>query len=134
VVFKLIDLRLPLPGTNGYTASDMIKALWAAVLTRKGRAVLAMIDELRTNEGMRAILGLRRMPSSAAVADWLRQLAGVELRHAHGTPCRGGVADGLVRIKNLFASPVLPFGFLGGLMSEAITHKGTEVTVTIPQC
>jgi len=101
-VFKLIDLRLPLPGTNGYTASDMIKALWAAVLTRKGRVVLAVTDELCTNDGMRGILRLRRMPWAAAVADWLRRLAGVELRHAHGAPCRGGVADGLVRIQNLF--------------------------------
>jgi len=73
-VFKLSDQRLPHPGTNGYTASDVVKALWAAVLTRKGRTVLAVIDELRRNDGMRAILGLRRMPSAAASADWLRRL------------------------------------------------------------
>jgi len=76
-MYKLIDQRLPHPGTNGYTASDVVKALWAAVLTRKGRTVLAVIDELRTNDGVRAILGLRRRPSAAAVADAAQRCGGI---------------------------------------------------------
>ena len=101
-VLRLMAQRLPLSGTNGYTAEDMIKTLWAAVLLNNGRTVFSTIDDLRHNAGVAAMLGMQQLPSSSAVADWLRRLAGVELRHQHGTPRRTGVAGGLDGAQNLF--------------------------------
>lgn len=99
---RRVRRRLPEAGTNGYTAADMVKTLWAGVLLRTRGTVFTTIDALRRNAGMAALLGMRQLPSSSAVADWLRRLAGVELRHPHGEPQRGGVADGVEITQNLF--------------------------------
>lgn len=99
---QLMAQRLPPSGTNGYTAQDMIKTLWTAVLLHHGQTVFSTIDDLRHNAGVAALLGMQQLPSSRAVADWFRRLAGVELRHQHGTPRRGGAAGGLDGVQNLF--------------------------------
>jgi len=70
----------------------VVKTLSAAVLTRKERSVLAVIDELHRNDGMRAIFRLR-------------QLAEVELRHAwHAVPRWRGRPIG-AHVKSPLQSP-----------------------------
>ncbi len=101
-VFRLAARRLPTPGTTGYPVEDMLKTLWTALLLRGGREVLDVINDLRCNSGLVAMLGMEAMPSSTAVADWLRRLAGVELRHDGGARRRTGWEHGLAQVQNLF--------------------------------
>jgi hypothetical protein len=96
--FKLVSNRLPEAGSNGYPTEDMVKTLWVAVLLCGGRTVLETVDALRGNEGLVALLGMEEMPSSAAVADWLRRAGQVELRGG----ARGGWEDGLRKVQDLF--------------------------------
>lgn len=97
-IFRMVAKRLPTPGSTGYPAEDMVLALWVAVLLRGSLTVLEAVDVLRGNEGLVALLGMERMPSSTALADWLRRLGGVELR-GEG---RGGWEDGLRKVQDLF--------------------------------
>ena len=96
-IFRLVAKRLPAAGSTGYPAEDMALTLWVAVLLCGRRTVLETVDDLRGNAGLVAMLGMERMPSSTALADWLRRGAGVELR-GDG---RGGWEDGLRMVQDL---------------------------------
>ena len=97
-ILMLIAKRLPAAGSTGYPAEDMLLTLWVAVLLRGSQTVLETIDALRRNAGLVALLGMKEMPSSTAVADWLRRLAEVELRGKERSGCEGG----LEMVQNLF--------------------------------
>lgn len=101
-VFQLAAARLPGPGSNGYAVEDLLKTLWAALLLRGRRTVLQTIDDLRQNRGVVAILGMTSMPSACTMADWLRRLGNVELRHNGDQPALGGWPDGLTCTQNYF--------------------------------
>lgn len=97
-VLRMVAKRLPAAGSTGYPPEDMLLTLWVAVLLRGRQTVLETIDALRRNTGLVALLGMKEMPSSTTVADWLRRLAEVELRGKE----RGGCEDGLKMAQNLF--------------------------------
>lgn len=97
-ILRLIAMRLPAAGSTGYPVEDMLLTLWVAVLLRGNQTVLEMIDTLRQNKGLVALLGMKEMPSSTAVADLLRRLAEVELRGKE----RGGWENGLQKVQDLF--------------------------------
>jgi hypothetical protein len=97
-ILRLIAKRLPAAGSTGYPPEDMVLTLWVAVLLRGSRTVLETVDTLRRNAGLVALLGMKEMPSSTALADLLRRLGGVELRGKE----RSGWEDGLQKVQDLF--------------------------------
>ncbi|MCY3018322.1 MAG: IS1380 family transposase [Planctomycetota bacterium] len=97
-ILRLIAKRLPAAGSTGYPPEDMVLTLWVAMLLRGSRTVLETVDTLRRNAGLMALLGMKEMPSSTTMADWLRRLGEVELRGEE----RSGCADGLRKVQDLF--------------------------------
>jgi hypothetical protein len=97
-IIRLIAKRLPAAGSTGYPPEDMVLTLWVAVLLRGSRTVLETVDTLRRNAGLVALLGMKEMPSSTTLADWLRRLGGVEMRDGE----RSGCEAGLQMVQNLF--------------------------------
>jgi hypothetical protein len=72
-VLKSIDRYLPKPGSGaGYKPSQYIFPL-VLMLNGGGRS-LEDIRQIRTDEGLREILPLERIPSSDAFGDWLRNM------------------------------------------------------------
>ena len=65
-----------------------------------------------------ALVGMERMPSSMVVADWLRRLAGVELR---GTE-RGGWEEGLKKVRGTMGY----YGFMDGICVMAELEPGNH--------
>lgn len=97
-LFRLIAKRLPPAGSTGYPVEDMLLTLWVAVLLRGNQTVMETVEALRGNEGLLALLEMLQMPSATALGDWLRRVAGVELRGKE----RGGWEDGLRMVQDLF--------------------------------
>ena len=72
-VLKSIDRYLPKPGSGaGYKPSEYIFPL-LLMLNGGGRS-LEDTRQIRTDEGLREILPLERIPSSDAFGDWLRNM------------------------------------------------------------
>jgi len=65
-----------------------------------------------------ALVGMERMPSSMVVADWLRRLAGVELR---GTE-RGGWEEGLKKVRGTMGY----YGFMDRICVMAELEPGNH--------
>ena len=72
-LLQSIDKYLPKPGSGaGYNPSEYIFPL-ILMLNGGGRS-LEDIRQIRTDEGLREILPLQRIPSSDAFGDWLRSM------------------------------------------------------------
>jgi hypothetical protein len=72
-LLKSVDRYLPTPGSGaGYNPSEYIFAL-ILMLNGGGRS-LEDTRQIRTDEGLREILPLERIPSSDACGDWLRAM------------------------------------------------------------
>lgn len=68
-----VDKYLPLPGSGaGYKASEYVFPL-ILMLNGGGRS-LEDTREIRSDEGLREILPLEKIPSSDAIGDWLRRM------------------------------------------------------------
>jgi hypothetical protein len=73
-LLQSIDTYLPKPGSGaGYHPSAYIFPL--ILMLNGGGQSLEDIRQIRTDEGLREILPLERLPSSDAVGDWLRNKA-----------------------------------------------------------
>ncbi len=98
-VFTLIDKRMPTTrAPNGYNASDMMKTLIINQLIGGTEASLSRIDDIGDNRAVLRMAQMKCMPSSHAVGDWLRRLAGVE----NGMVPGDEDAPGLVALRELF--------------------------------
>jgi len=72
-LFSSVDSSLPKPGSGaGYHPSEHVFPL-ILMLNGGGRS-LEDIRQIRMDEGLREILPLKRIPSSDAVGDWLRNM------------------------------------------------------------
>jgi hypothetical protein len=72
-LFQSVDSSLPRPGSGaGYHPSEYIFPL-ILMLNGGGRS-LEDIRRIRTDDGLREILPLKRIPSSDAFEDWLRTM------------------------------------------------------------
>jgi hypothetical protein len=70
-VLPSVDRDLPTPGSGaGYHPSEYIFPL--ILMLNHGRRSLEDIRKIRADEGLREIVPLKRIPSSDAVGDWLR--------------------------------------------------------------
>lgn len=71
-LLEALDKHLPAPGSRvGYRASEHILPL-ILMLSGGGRS-LEDLRQIRDDQGLREVIGLRRMPSSDATGDWLRR-------------------------------------------------------------
>jgi hypothetical protein len=74
-LLQTIDTHVPKPGSSvGYDPSEYLFPL-ILMLNGGGRS-LEDVRVIRTDEGLREILHIERMPSSDAVGDWLRRMGG----------------------------------------------------------
>ncbi len=102
-VRALLDARLPQPAAgNGYRASDMVLALWVNILVHGSDASLGTLDALGENSAAVRVAGMKALPSSSAVGDWLRRMGNVELQGSKEQAVHGGYADGMQRMQNAF--------------------------------
>ena len=69
-----------------------------------GDVPLRRVDEMRESRALRRALGLKEIPCSEAVGDWLRRMGGWEhVRFScEGERIVGGYGDGLERMRDLF--------------------------------
>jgi len=104
--FRRVNSVLPSPGSNaGYAPEVYIKSLFALrLLYPDGPAPLSRIDEMGKSRAVRKALGVKRLPCSEAVGDWLRRMGGCERVGTleDKTPVLGGYENGLERMLELF--------------------------------
>ena len=104
--FRRVNSVLPSPGSNaGYAPEVYIKSLFALrLLYPDGPAPLSRIDEMGKSRAVRKALGVKRLPCSEAVGDWLRRMGGCERVGTldDKTPVLGGYEDGLEQMLELF--------------------------------
>lgn len=88
----LIDRHMPLPGSNrGYMAWSYIEPLM--LMLYGGGRHIDDLREIREDRALRRLIGLKGIPSSSTVGDWLARTGGGE-----GLRCfKRGVIDGATR-------------------------------------
>jgi len=100
-LLRVIDRCLPEPGSGaGYQASEYVFPL-VLMLAGGGRSLEDM-REIRSDEGLREVLPLGRIPSSDAAGDWLRRMG------------EGKGLDGLARANRRFLKRGLKYDGLKG--------------------
>jgi len=84
----LVDRKLPAPGSEaGYLPSRYVEPL--ILMLHGGGGCLEDLRQIRQDAGLRDVLGMRELPSSDAVGDWLRRMgAGDGLKGLAGVAAR----------------------------------------------
>lgn len=126
--FRLIDKRLPLPQrSDGYYPSDFVKCFIALQFISRTDVTLDTLTILRDNHALKKALKMKEIPSASALGDFLRRMSYTEAQktvpgHENETlVLRGGHADGLARMQDLFSEfSVLTLKRLGRNISNTL--------------
>jgi hypothetical protein len=90
-VESLLDRHFPRPGSGrGFTASAYVMPL--TLMLYGGGDAIDDVREMRDDQTLREVIGLRAVPTSAAIGDWLRRMG-----ERDGIACMERVNDELVR-------------------------------------
>ena len=93
-VESLIDEHMPRPGSGrGFEAGSYIKPL--SMVLYGGGETIEDVREIRGDDSVREVTGLKEIPSSSAIGDWLRRMGE-----------RGGV-EGMERVNDGITKEVL---------------------------